>query len=128
MIGLGLVLLLTFCGLTWFILSKFKQLKNRLSESDDAMRQTLEKLAQLDDELHEIRSGNQALGKKVKELIVSINGLDDKQQKLAEHDPQSRFYQKAAKLIAGGATLNDVMQECDLPRAEAELLFSLHQR
>ncbi|WP_340680587.1 DUF2802 domain-containing protein [Paraglaciecola sp.] len=128
MMGGGLVLLFILSGVLWYVIKQIRQLKSQLSESNHSILQTIDKLEQLDDELHEIRSGNQALGKKVKELIITINGLGAQQQKLAEQDPQSRFYQKGAKLIADGATLEDVMQECDLPRAEAELLFSLHHR
>ena len=120
-------LLIAFATL-WYVSRHIKQLKSQLYEANNTIQLSLEKLEQLDDELHEIRSGNQALGKKVKELIVTIHGLDDKQQKLADQDPQSRFYNKATKLIADGAILEEVMRECDLPRAEAELLFSLHQR
>ena len=127
-IGFGLTLLCIVLAILWYMVSNVKQTKIQLSEANSVIRLALEKLEQLDDELHEIRSGNQALGKKVKELIVTINGLDDKQQLLADQDPQSRFYHKGAKLIAAGATLDEVMRECDLPRAEAELLFSLHQR
>jgi len=127
-IGFGLTLLCIVLAILWYVVSNVKQTKIQLSEANSVIRLALEKLEQLDDELHEIRSGNQALGKKVKELIVTINGLDDKQQQLADQDPQSRFYHKGAKLIAAGATLDEVMRECDLPRAEAELLFSLHQR
>jgi hypothetical protein len=127
-IGFGLTLLCIVLAILWYVVGNIKQTKIQLSEADSVIRIAVEKLEQLDDELHEIRSGNQALGKKVKELIVTINGLDDKQQQLADQDPQSRFYNKGAKLIAAGATLDEVMRECELPRAEAELLFSLHQR
>jgi hypothetical protein len=127
-LGVFLALLIIVSSILWYVTKRISLLKTQLSEANHTNLQTFEKLEQLDDELHEIRSGNQALSKKVKELVITINGLGDQQQKFAEQDPQSRFYQKAAKLIADGVTIEDVMQECDLPRAEAELLFSLHHR
>ena len=123
---LCLALLLSLCAAAWFVLKQNRQLKSKLLAVELALEQSFEKLEQVDDALHEMRSGNHALSKKVKELMVAIAQLDDKQQKLAEHDPHSRFYQKGAQLVAAGATLEQVMLECDLPRAEAELLFSLH--
>ena len=123
---LCLALLLSLCAAAWFVLKQNRQLKSKLLAVELALEQSFEKLEQVDDALHEMRSGNHALSKKVKELMVAITQLDDKQQKLAEHDPHSRFYQKGAQLVAAGATLEQVMLECDLPRAEAELLFSLH--
>jgi hypothetical protein len=86
------------------------------------------RLKRIDEELHEIRSGNIGLGKKVKELITAIQSTQVKQDQLASQDPQSRFYNQAAKLVAGGASIEEVMRECDIPKAEAELLFSLHQK
>jgi uncharacterized protein YneF (UPF0154 family) len=87
-----------------------------------------QQIKRMDEELHEIRSGNIGLGNKVKELISVIQTTQVKQEELAHQDPQSRFYNQATKLVANGATMEDVMRECDIPKAEAELLFSLHQK
>lgn len=84
----------------------------------------------LKEEIHEIRSGNYGVINRVKELVQQVDELQTAQQVLAENfveqDPQSRFYSKGAKLISQGASLEDVMRECDMPAAEAELLFNLH--
>ncbi|MFT4994905.1 MAG: mRNA-degrading endonuclease RelE of RelBE toxin-antitoxin system [Paraglaciecola sp.] len=94
----------------------------------EANQRYARQLKHMDEELHEIRSGNMGIGVKVQELISAIKLTQVKQEALAEQDPQSRFYNQAAKLVAGGATIEDVMRECDIPKAEAELLFSLHQK
>jgi hypothetical protein len=80
----------------------------------------------LSEELHEIRSGNYGVISRVKELVQQVENLQSAQQNLVEQDSQSRFYSKGAKLISQGASLEDVMRECDMPVAEAELLFNLH--
>lgn len=46
----------------------------------------------------------------------------------AEQDPEARLYQRAAKLVATGTTVEELMEACELPRAEAELLLAVHQR
>jgi hypothetical protein len=88
------------------------------------------KINDLKEEIHEIRSGNYGIISRVKELVQHVGDLQTAQQNLAENlveqDPQSRFYSKGAKLISQGASLEDVMRECDMPAAEAELLFNLH--
>lgn len=94
----------------------------------EANQRCQHQLKRMDEELHEIRCGNIGIGDKVKELICAIELTQVKQEELAEQDPQSRFYNQAAKLVAAGATIEDVMRECDIPKAEAELLFSLHQK
>lgn len=48
-------------------------------------------------------------------------------QALANQDPEVKFYQKAARLVQQGATLEEIMEACDLPLAEAELLISLYK-
>ena len=54
--------------------------------------------------------------------------ITEKLQEIESADPGARMYTKAAKLVSSGASIEDVMQECDLPRAEAELLMNLHTR
>ncbi len=80
----------------------------------------------LSEEIHEIRSGNYGVMTRVKELVQQVDKLQLDQQNLVEQDSQSRFYSKGAKLISQGASLEDVMRECDMPAAEAELLFNLN--
>lgn len=59
----------------------------------------------------------------LKEQMIELNS---RLQAMESADPASKLYTKASKLIASGATIEDIMQECDLPRAEAELMMSLH--
>ena len=39
--------------------------------------------------------------------------------------PDSRLYSRAARMVELGAGLDEVMAECEIPKAEAELLISL---
>lgn len=116
--------------IAWFVLSRKRQqlLNEKMASLKDANHRCEHQLKRMDEELHEIRSGNIGLGNKVKELISTIEMTQVKQEELATQDPQSRFYNQAAKLVANGATMEDVMRECDIPKAEVELLFSLHQK
>jgi predicted nucleic acid-binding Zn-ribbon protein len=100
------------------------QLENVESQSNE-LSQLNKKVINLNEELHEIRSGNYGVISRVKELVQQVNTLQSSQQSLVEQDSQSRFYSKGAKLISQGASLEDVMRECDMPAAEAELLFNL---
>ncbi len=51
----------------------------------------------------------------------------EQQQKLDMFDPESKLYSRAMKMVQLGAPLEEVMRECELPRAEAELLYNLHK-
>jgi hypothetical protein len=79
-------------------------------------------------EIHEVRSGSIGVGEKVKALMRLIKQTEAKQELLATQDPQSRLYNQAAKLVASGCSIEDVMRECDMPKAEAELVFNLHKQ
>ncbi|MFQ3220518.1 MAG: hypothetical protein ACI8R9_002126 [Paraglaciecola sp.] len=79
-------------------------------------------------EIHEVRSGSIGVGDKVKALMRLIKQTEAKQEMLATQDPQSRLYNQAAKLVASGCSIEDVMRECDMPKAEAELVFNLHKQ
>lgn len=122
----GILFLLSW-GVIFYLLKQIRQCESQLVLFEQSLLNNEHKLNQVNDELHEIHIGSQALGRKVKELVGLTHELQSRQEKLAEQDPQSRFYANAVKLITGGASLEDVMRECDLPRAEAELLFSLHK-
>ncbi len=68
----------------------------------------------------------------LQQQVVQLNEeqqqLQQRLQEVAEQDPGSKLYQRAAKLVASGASVEELMQECDLPQAEAELLTSLHKK
>lgn len=96
--------------------------------------------SQLQEQLHEVRTVAFGVGEKVKQLSNQIHTLNNQQAEMANaqsemvsaqneraySDPESRLYTKAAKLVASGATVDEIMFECELPRAEAELLVNLH--
>lgn len=64
-----------------------------------------------------------------------LQALEDKQTQLENQmrevklqDPAMRLYQRAAEMAKGGASIDEIMQACDIPPAEAELLVSMHKR
>jgi uncharacterized protein (DUF3084 family) len=56
-----------------------------------------------------------------------IATLLEQQQDIQLFDPDSRIYSRAMKMVQLGAGLDEIMRECELPRAEAELLLNLHR-
>lgn len=68
------------------------------------------------------------MSKKLAELSTSVDELLEKQIELDMHDSGSRLYSRASKMVDLGADVDELMQECDLPKAEAELLLNLRKR
>ncbi|HSG51604.1 MAG TPA: DUF2802 domain-containing protein [Rheinheimera sp.] len=90
-------------------------------------------------EIDEMRTGLIGVGQRVlqlesqltelsAELGQAVQQLSDKQQAMELTEPESKIYTRAMKMVQLGADLEEIMRECELPRAEAELLFNLHQQ
>jgi hypothetical protein len=93
-------------------------------------------------EIAELRSGVVGVGRRTVKLEQFQQTLQQQQQAIAaeleqisEHqqqiqlfDPESKLYSRAMKMVQLGAGLDEIIRECELPRAEAELLISLHRQ
>ena len=86
------------------------------------------RLKRLEHEFTELRRGSQALIKLVRELKAELEQLAQRQQQLEFQDPEAKLYNRAVKLLEQGAGLDEIMEACELPRAEAELLMRIHGR
>ncbi|AEY02400.1 hypothetical protein GU3_13235 [Oceanimonas sp. GK1] len=122
---MALVLAMAAMGLAWMMwrrsqrkLEAMSTLMRELSRSRDSYRKQLE----------ELQAANIGLGKKLTELGRQQLSLREQQQELALKDPQSKLYSRAARMVQLGADIEEIMAECDMPRAEAELLLSLHRQ
>lgn len=131
---LSLIALIVSIVCFTFLIVLFKRYNTQLEiivSQSSSLSELSKKVNDLNEALHEIRSGNYGVSSRVKELVQQVDNLQAAQQSLLENlveqDPQSRFYSKGTKLISQGASLEDVMRECDMPAAEAELLFNLHK-
>lgn len=102
--------------------------------------QTVFKATQV--ELEELRGGLIGVGQRVLQLETAwqrsqqdlqlvaneIEQISEHQQKMHLFDPESKLYNRAMKMVQLGAGLEEIMLECELPRAEAELLLNLHRQ
>lgn len=86
-------------------------------------------------ETEELRAGVIGVGQSVLDLQEQLQHvteqlvqLQQQHQAIALSDPESKIYSRAMKMVELGADLEEIIRECELPRAEAELLFNLHQQ
>jgi len=47
-------------------------------------------------------------------------------EQLLHQQPEDKLYSRAQKLVELGAGITEIMRECDIPRAEAEMLLAIH--
>lgn len=128
----ALGLLVTFLLGLWLVSRSHKKAMANVLQKQQALAQELKRLQhaiQVQDEgLHELRTGTLGVGNRVKELAVTLEQTREKMTELSNQDPDNRIYGKAARLVDSGASVEELMAECDLPRGEAELLFAMHQQ
>ena len=85
-------------------------------------RQHNESLAK---QLSELRAGSIGMSQKLATLSDRFDDLLEKQSEMEMNDSDGRLYSRATKMVELGADLYELMEECDLPKAEAELLLSI---
>jgi hypothetical protein len=75
----------------------------------------------------ELQSVSLGAGQKLIDLERKLIALDETQQEMSIQAPENKLYSRAVKLVELGAGIEEIMLECELPKAEAELLLSLHK-
>ena len=125
-------------------------LKNRFSQQITTLQQKLENQAvqlvelqtllaqsqsQLDaNQQHYIDSQteNEQVSKQLEHRIkVTQEQLTSQIQSLEQQlhqQPEDKLYTRAQKLVELGADIAEIMRECDIPRAEAEMLLAVHRQ
>ena len=115
---------------------KLELLYSELKQSIDAVEEIIANLTddnrktnqQLADELKEVNEVTRHLEHRIANLQNSIESQNQKIEGIQMQEPQDKLYSRAQKMVALGADVEEVMAECELPRAEAEILVSMHQR
>lgn len=105
-----------------------KRYMNEVSAQQQQFNSSLEQIEILRNEVSELRSGLLSIGKRVLEVEQQNQELAQQQATQKYDDPDAKIYSRAVKMVELGADIEEVMRECELPRAEAELLFSLHKQ
>lgn len=60
---------------------------------------------------------------KIERRILS---LENQTQQLLQESPELKMYSRANQLVKEGASIDDVMEACQLPRAEVEVIVGLY--
>ena len=119
-------------GIGLISLALIVALKNKQSAELNAVSQQLKDTSEqthiLRSEVSELRTGLLSIGKRVLEVEQQNQELMQQQAAQKYDDSDAKIYSRAVKMVELGADLDEVIRECELPRAEAELLFSLHKQ
>ncbi|HGS4534126.1 TPA: flagellar transcriptional regulator FlrD [Vibrio cholerae] len=108
---------------------RLKRGQHRQSETLRQQIRNLDReLQKSNKQLLEVRSVIVGLGQKVSEQQDIIRHLNERLLELENTDADARLYTRASKMVQLGADLNELIQECELPKAEAELMMSLQNK
>ncbi|HHQ4695341.1 DUF2802 domain-containing protein [Aeromonas veronii] len=122
MVALGVSLIaLVFASYIWFKSKRSKQ------ESEASVATLQGQLESLRKQMMELHTGAIGMGQRLQSVEGAMQQVNERQQELTMQDPERRLYSRAAKMVELGADLDEVMSECELPKAEAELLISLRK-
>lgn len=107
---------------TSLLLNDLQTLNNKLQQEFDEMASNNERLA----------TENEQVSKQLEHRIKSLQHQSFEQQQLLtqwqDSQGQDKFYNRAFKLAEKGADIEEIMSECELPRAEVEMLISVYQQ
>ena len=132
-----LILVVSLALLAWWFNRRLVKAEHN-TELERRLEYASRQLQQSQLEVEELRSGIIGVGQRVIQLETALSqfsqqteqqlaALNEQQQAIALTDPESKIYSRAMKMVQLGADLDEIMRECELPRAEAELLYNLHQ-
>ncbi|WP_394861232.1 flagellar transcriptional regulator FlrD [Vibrio cholerae] len=108
---------------------RLKRGQHRQSETLRQQIRNLDReLQKSNKQLLEVRSVMVGSDKKVSEQQDIIRHLNERLLELENTDADARLYTRASKMVQLGADLNELIQECELPKAEAELMMSLQNK
>lgn len=66
--------------------------------------------------------------KQLEHRIKNVQEEITKLQQTQAQQPEDKLYSRAFKMVELGADAEELVKECDIPRAEAEMLISIHQK
>ena len=125
LLGASVLLVLVCLGL---IYSNNNKQAAALSDKQKKLQDAVQQVSILRSEVAEMRAGMLSIGKRVVAVEEQHQELLQLQDAQKYDDPNAKIYSRAVKMIELGADIEEIIRECELPRAEAELLMSLHKQ
>lgn len=68
------------------------------------------------------------MAQRFSEISTDLEQTKDQVNLLNSQSSEQKLYGRAKKMIEMGADINELITECEVPRAEAELLLSLYKK
>ncbi|MBW8185187.1 DUF2802 domain-containing protein [Shewanella nanhaiensis] len=122
----ALVCVIACLGLLLYQHIQTKKLKSKVDALTLLVKESDRQRESVKRELQELRSGTIGVGRRMLELEKRASQHDARLDEANQQDPQAKLYTRAMKMVDLGAGIEELVHECEIPKAEAELLIRLH--
>ena len=120
-------------AVVWLFIS-LKRLRGELSERSSgglaARRKdndrTRELTLKLGASLTEIREGLSDTAARLAEAEKDLQDIADRLNEVESQDPDAKMYSRAVKMAQHGAPLAEIIDECEIKEAEAQLIYKMY--
>ena len=120
-------------AVVWLFIS-LKRLRGELSESSvsslAALRKdndrTRELTLKLGASLTELREGLSDTAARLAEAEKDLQDIADRLHVVESQDPDAKMYSRAVKMAQHGAPLAEIIDECEIKEAEAQLIYKMY--
>nr|WP_086941089.1 DUF2802 domain-containing protein [Thaumasiovibrio occultus] len=126
------VLVLIVSGISFIMVRRERRARlaaeKRIAAIETVMKAARQQQESLAKQFKELQSGTLGMGNKLADMTRQIEMLEDRQGEIVmQNDPENKLYSRASRMAELGADIEELMKECDLPKAEAELMMRLRQ-
>ena len=133
LLELVLILLVVVLAVTVGVLySHIRKLRTSIETSQAEHIEALARVEALANNANNQQAEAQArtivITRHLKELDEKQISIENELRELRLQDPSLRLYQRAAELVKQGASIDEIIEACDIPRAEAEMLVMVHKQ
>ena len=120
-------------AVVWLFIS-LKRLRGELSQRSSgglaALRKdndrTRELTLKLGASLTEIREGLSDTAARLAEAEKDLQDIADRLNEVESQDPDAKMYSRAVKMAQHGAPLAEIIDECEIKEAEAQLIYKMY--
>lgn len=127
--GIIVVLLILFLYLAFYVNGLNKSFHNsnlEIKQLKQFVALQQKQLKELSHELQTMTNAAYGVGKRINQLAGQIRELDDRQEEFDLKDQGSHSIQQAIALVHKGATVDEIIENCEMSQGEAELLIMVH--
>ena len=120
-------------AVVWLFIS-LKRLRGELSERSSgglaALRKDNDRTRELTlmpgASLTEIREGLSDTAARLAEAEKDLQDIADRLNEVESQDPDAKMYSRAVKMAQHGAPLAEIIDECEIKEAEAQLIYKMY--